>query len=359
MAENYEYKEILSEMLAEVPDDLDKREGSIIYNTLAPAAVLIAQQNYQLGYLFNLLFADTATDIWLDRVVNDFGVTREAASNAIRQINLYDADGTPMDAALGARFMVEDITLKLTEKLETGKYKAEVEQTGTTGNLYGGDILPTDNINGLGRAELVAQPLIPARDEETDDELRERFYSAIRRAPFGGNIADYEEKTLSIDGVGAVQVFSAVTEGVGNVGLVIGDEQGNTATEELVEEVQSLMGSDGTGIAPIFHTVTVKTSTNLPVNVTASVKLKTGTSFSVVKPVVEGAIQDYIEGVGFSDETVFHAKLVSDILNSHESIVDVGAVTINGSAGNLALSKTFASFQVPVVGAVAVSEVTS
>ena len=71
MAENYEYKEILSEMLAEVPDDLDKREGSIIYNTLAPAAVLIAQQNYQLGYLFNLLFADTATDIWLDRVVQN------------------------------------------------------------------------------------------------------------------------------------------------------------------------------------------------------------------------------------------------------------------------------------------------
>ena len=39
MFENYTYEKILNDMLDRVPDSLDKRQGSIIYNALAPAAV--------------------------------------------------------------------------------------------------------------------------------------------------------------------------------------------------------------------------------------------------------------------------------------------------------------------------------
>ena len=46
--------------------------------------------------------------------------------------------------------------------------------------------------------------------------------------------------------------------GAGQVGIVIADEQKEPATTELVDKVQTLMGVDGSGIAPIGHTVTVK-----------------------------------------------------------------------------------------------------
>ena len=39
MYEEVTYEEILERMLERVPDDMDKREGSLIYDALAPAAI--------------------------------------------------------------------------------------------------------------------------------------------------------------------------------------------------------------------------------------------------------------------------------------------------------------------------------
>ena len=357
MAESYEYDAILQRMLSQVPDTIDKREGSIIYDALAPTAYTLAAQNYMLSYFASLLFGDTATGEWLDKVVGNFGMTREPATYATRQINCTDSVGAAFSVPVGARFAINELTFKVTEEIATGQYKAVCEQVGTQGNSYSGAILPIDNIAGLGAAVLVADPLIVARDIETDDDLRVRFYLHVRSTPFGGNKADYLERALAIDGVGACVVFGAADGmGAGNVGLMIGDENGNQASSTLVDDVQEIFGSDGDGLAPIGHTVTVATCADLTVDVSASLVLKSGTSFEVVQPLVESAISDYIDGVAFDGTVVFYAKLVAAILNAHSSILDVGAVTMNGAAANITLSKTFANYQVPVVGTIAVTE---
>ncbi|WP_312645377.1 baseplate J/gp47 family protein [Hydrogenoanaerobacterium sp.] len=113
MAENYDYDATLKEMLDLVPPDIDKREGSVIYNTLSPAAYLVAQQNYMLAFMFDLLFADTAEDIWLDRVVNDFGVNREQATYSLRQINAFNEDNAPAAVPIGTRFAINGLTFKI------------------------------------------------------------------------------------------------------------------------------------------------------------------------------------------------------------------------------------------------------
>lgn len=353
----YDRDAILTRMLAAVPDDIDKREGSIIYNTLAPTATALAESYYMFAFMQNLMYADTAEGDWLDRVCSDFGIDREKATKAVRQINTFNESGQAVDIPLGSRFAIEDVTFLLSEKLATGQYKAVCEQAGIRGNFYSGAILPVDNINGLGSAVLISAPLIPARDKESDESLYARLYISTRQKPYGGNISDYEQKVLAIDGVGAVKVFNAVEMGAGKVGIVIGDEQGNTATPTLVDKVQQLIGVDGTGIAPIGHTVTVMTSTDLTINIVAEIKLKTGASFEIVKPVVTLAIQDYINGVAFTDPTVFYAKLVATVLNAHEAILDVGTVTMNGVSANIALEKTYTTYQVPVIGTVTVTEV--
>lgn len=356
MAE-YDRNALLSRMLSEVPADIDKREGSVIYNTLAPVATALGETYFMLAHMMNLMYSDTAEQNWLDRVTSDFGIDRETATNAVRQINTYNSEGDLETVPVGSRFAIEDTTFVLTEHINTGQYRAACEQAGVRGNLYSGPILPVDHINGLGSAQLVAEPLIPARDTEPDDSLRARFYTQVRQVAYGGNVADYEQKTLSIDGVGAVRVFSALQMGAGNVGIIIADEQGNTATQALIDEVQALMGEDGDGIAPIGHAVTVGTSVDLSIDVSAQVRLKAGTSFEIVRPFVVEAIENYINSIAFTAQTVFYAKLVADILNSHESILDVGTVTLNGGSANIALTKTFATYQLPVVGTVTVVEV--
>ena len=344
-------------MLDSIPQEIDKREGSIIYNTLAPVAIQVAEQNYMMTYMFNLLFGDTAEGEWLDRVTSDFGIDREPPTQSLRQINTFDSDGVALDIALHSRFAVNDIILKLTQKIDIGQYQAECEQVGTIGNLYSGEILPIDNINYLGSATLIAQPLIPSQNMESDDSLRERFYLSVRQTNYGGNVADYEKKALEIDGVGSVKVFNAVSQGAGNVGVVIGDEFGNKATQTLIDTAQVLFGINGNGIAPIGHTVLVSTSIDIEVSVVAEIRVRIGDSFEITKPIVQQTITQYIETIKFTDETIFYAKLVAEILNCHESIVDVGVVTMNGLTSNVSLQKTYSNYQVPIVGTIVVSEV--
>ena len=47
----WRYGDIIKDMLEQVPDKVDKREGSIMYNTLAPSAYFLARQNFMLSCL--------------------------------------------------------------------------------------------------------------------------------------------------------------------------------------------------------------------------------------------------------------------------------------------------------------------
>ena len=60
MYEKMTYESILQKMLNMVSDDVDKREGSIIYDALAPAAYFLADQFFQLDNFVDLLLPDTA-----------------------------------------------------------------------------------------------------------------------------------------------------------------------------------------------------------------------------------------------------------------------------------------------------------
>ena len=61
------YEEILQGMLNKVTNEVDKREGSIIYDALAPCAYFLAQQQFQIEHFFDLVFTDTAIGDYLDR----------------------------------------------------------------------------------------------------------------------------------------------------------------------------------------------------------------------------------------------------------------------------------------------------
>ena len=57
-AQNYDYW--LNLMLDNVPNDIDKREGSIIYDAVAPAAMVSAQQSLSLANIIRETYIKTA-----------------------------------------------------------------------------------------------------------------------------------------------------------------------------------------------------------------------------------------------------------------------------------------------------------
>ena len=54
MFEDMTFENILNDMLSRVPNDVDKREGSIIYDALAPCAYHLAQTYFQLRHYMDL-----------------------------------------------------------------------------------------------------------------------------------------------------------------------------------------------------------------------------------------------------------------------------------------------------------------
>ena len=55
MWEEMTYENILNDMLERIPNDIDKRPGSIIYDALAPCAYHLAQTYFQLNHFIDLV----------------------------------------------------------------------------------------------------------------------------------------------------------------------------------------------------------------------------------------------------------------------------------------------------------------
>lgn len=102
------YEELLQAMLNKVPGSVDKREGSVIYDALAPCAYFLAQQNFQLENYLDLVFPDTAVGEYLDRAVAAFGVTRKTASAAVRK--MITTGAVPIGSRWGLNSLVYTVT---------------------------------------------------------------------------------------------------------------------------------------------------------------------------------------------------------------------------------------------------------
>ena len=160
--EYYDFDNIIQRMLSKVPDSVDKREGSIIYDAIAPCAAEIAQMYIVLKDTIDLSFVDTSVGEYLDKLCNQVGIQRNQATNSIRKAEFYDESENLMDINIRERFTLNDLIYKVTKKIDTGIYECECEMEGTKGNIISGTLIPINYIEGLGKA-ILTDILIPRR----------------------------------------------------------------------------------------------------------------------------------------------------------------------------------------------------
>ena len=79
------YANILSEQLSRVPDDLDKREGSIVQTALGPESWYLEGVYMDMHRLQDNVYAGTAGGGSLDRIAEAYGITRKPATYAHKQ----------------------------------------------------------------------------------------------------------------------------------------------------------------------------------------------------------------------------------------------------------------------------------
>lgn len=356
MLEDMTFSAIMARCLARVPAGIDKREGSIIYDALAPAAAEIAMAFVELSTIKDdLAFPDTAAGENLTKKASERGVTRYTATKAKRKAILKASGGGPKDVTLGVRFSGGGLNYRVTAKLAAGSYTVECETAGIVGNQYFGALVPIDFIQGLVTAEL-QDVLTPGEDTETDDALRKRYFSSLDGVAFGGNIKNYKNWVTAIPGVGGVRVYP-IWAGGGSVRLVIISSTWGIATPELVADVQTQIDPEtnqgrGDGIAPIGHTVTVEAVKGAITNITMALQYESGYNWAELQTPVEDTIKAYYAELaalwdGLDTITVRVSQIETRVL-ALGGIVDVSDGKINGSAENMVLQ----SDEIPVLGAV-------
>ena len=120
MFEVITYEKIMEKMLARIPNNLDKREGSVIWDALAPAAMELESMYFVLQDFIKETFGDTASRENLIRRALERGISPYKASKAVLK-GVFD-----IEVPLGSRFSLEDLNYIVIKFI----------QHNTTTNLY-------------------------------------------------------------------------------------------------------------------------------------------------------------------------------------------------------------------------------
>jgi uncharacterized phage protein gp47/JayE len=355
-------------MLAEIPDNMDKRPSSPIWNGLAPVASELANEYIEIQIYKDQTYVLTAIGENLDTIGNNYSIPRKKATYAERIIQLTDTNDNLTNVPIGSRFSVPDsdssITYVITRYLETGKAVVQCEQAGVIGNEYTGELLPLFSIDTL-KEVIIISTETPAQDEEDDDTYRARIIDKLNTKGFAGNIRAYKDMIDEISGASEPKVFP-VWNGGGTVKLSILDSEYNAITPEFQAEIKELIDPEqytgqGVGMAPIGHQVTIDTPTEVTMNIETSISLDTVT-LNQVQAEVERNLENYLlsvrkDWVDNEYTSVYIAQIVANILKVNGiKNVPPELVLINDENSDINLENTAIEQFIPVLGTVVLNE---
>ena len=374
----YTREAIQKEMLDQVDPGMDTREGSMIQTAIGPVAWYLEGVYMILKQIQDNAYPATAVGDSLDKIVQTRGLTRKLATAAVRKgtFNSVVPSGSEFKTINGVDSQVFVTREKLSESGMEYVYAMQCKNAGTSGNNYSGNLIPITPVEGLTSAVL-GDIIIAGTEEETDEALRSRFYDTFDVAAFGGNISSYKNEILSIEGVGAVQVYPVWNGGGTVLCSILGDDL-RPALPATVKKVQDLIcpaedggsnpSADGYGIAPIGAAVTITTGTALTLNITCDIDFVETmlNGVETYKDQIRQKIQEYLDTLckAWGDPmkahkitytvTVYSSRIIYAILTIQD-VVNVSNVKINGASGDLKLTETAALQQVPVLGTVVIN----
>lgn len=338
MYEEITYEDLLQQKLDQIDADIDKREGSIVYNALAGNSVEAQLLYIALDSILNETFAETATRENLIKRAAERGLTPEPATRA-RLKGVFN-----IDVPIGSRFSLDDMNYEVIERISQGEFVLECETFGNEGNLYLGPLVPIDYIDGLTSAELT-EVLIPGEDEEETEALRRRYFNSFNSQAFGGNRQDYKDKVNSLQGVGGVKVYRAWNGG-GTVKLVVINSLFQKPSQTLIDTLQETIDpigeqGEGVGLAPMDHIVTVFGVDETTINIASNITYQDGWSWPEVEPYVLETIDSYFASLNETwaeqDALVVRISQIETRLLNIPGIIDIADTTLNGEQENIVL----------------------
>lgn len=398
MFESFDFETLLKNMLDNVDDNMDKREGSIIYDALAPCAMELSNFYQGLDMVLDEVFAESASYAFLAKRAAERGILpREATPSVLKMVV------SPVDSAvsIGDRFFVDDLNFTVTavNDADDGSYKITCDTDGSVGNLTSGDLIPADTNNDLSdmTSASIVSVLTPGSDEEEEEDFRNRYFSSFTNISFGGNKQDYIDMVMEFDGVGGCKPIRVWNQGYnpsdlvpnedvddwfesltssdvgedvynwledvytcaknrylttgGTVAIYVIDSQYNSPTTSLIESIQEeIYPSTQDGIAPIGHVVTVHPVDEDEIDIHISATYEDGYSFNDLKDDIEDVVDSYLLELR-RDWADTNNIIVRSINIEQQLIMITGFTSINSiTINSQSVSYTLDSNAIPIRG---------
>ncbi|WJQ07663.1 baseplate J/gp47 family protein [Geobacillus stearothermophilus] len=339
MFEDQTFDVIMKRMLSRIPDDFDKRQGSVIWDMLAPSALELEQayQQFDLAVQWLFLNEDTPRDILVARA-KDLGITPKAAEKASGMVIFNGQAGTVIPA--NTRISTNNAnpiffyTLNEATITESGvvSVPVEAEIAGSSGNVPAGAIaVLVDEIDGV---ESVTNPQAFENgiDEESDESLLARYFERVSMPSSSGNDADYIRWAKEVPGIGYVRVFRR-WNGPGTVRVVVITDQKKSPSPQMIAKVKENIEAK----RPTLADVTVDGAKEISIDIDVKVTLNGQFDVETVLQQIKNSINDYLMNVAFFEQIVRYAKVGEAILNAGY-VLDYENLKINGGTSNIQLN---------------------
>lgn len=274
-------------MLGMAPEDVDKTEGSFLYDAVTPIALFVSEMIGQMKLVLEQSFIGTATGSNLDVLAATMPrLYRQNASPEKLKLKLSPYSQTSKNTIInnknsinfsnqyGETFSLDTEQDDWISNDEANIYVIVKKNVTGKGSSYVGQTMePSPAISGLETCS-VYSVLSGGTEKEDDDHFRVRVWAAMS-SPFLGSVSDYQRKIfsefpLSLNGFNVENCFiiprgsrsgyiCVIPAKVGDNGEVVHCEAGELESlQDYLDKRIDKIGGYGLGVAPIGHVVKVR-----------------------------------------------------------------------------------------------------
>lgn len=288
--DKYTSTALLQTALNEARSDVDRREGSILFDTLAPLATVAAGLFEVLKSVCTNTTIQAATGEFLDLVGSQFGIYRTGAMAAVRTIEVIP---NSVSFSVGDSFQTKDglnLFWTVSQDIGGGIYAVVCQTPGSDGGADYGGLTPVDSVQGLQSVQF-KDTWNAGANAEQDELFRIRIWKELQKSSYGGNFEDYKRWVFSgfqaqPNGakITGMEIFPAWNGGgtvkiipfIENDGLTYAKPD-NTIINNLKAYLDPIDNAGkGAGVVPIGHRVTVEPINNAYWYIHCVVRLRDG-----------------------------------------------------------------------------------
>lgn len=348
---------IHNRMIENAPKDINPVQGDFFWDATRPSAEEKAELvQLKLQNILRLAFPQTSYGQYLEFLGEMKGVFKHPATKSTGTIKITGIEGTVIKKGhIFGTISTEDkpsIEFTLDEDVvidDNGVAygPATCTEYGKIGNVSKNTIVVLNkSISGI---ESITNEYDFKNGTEIEDEesFRERVLEAYRNEPLSGAKRDYERWAMEVPGVGNAYV-KPEWNGPGTVKVLILDSNGNTANQELIDNVQNYISPiprSGDGVAPIGALVTVETPDIVKINISATFILDNNFAIDYVISNIKDQVSSYLKGIDVGGLVTYKAidGLIGSMIIRKEGILDYSNLTVNGNTDNIRLGDEVAS----------------